>query len=212
MEGFDETGIESFYVTFQNRIHSLNDSNCNGTICQKNYTIFDEIKITAIWCKFNREKYRKYGPEPETLVKFGGIFSSDNVFSDNKGCPDGYLDYPFFHNLKICMSQFEIRSDDGYRKWNEISDSAAFGGIITCHDKFAQCPQYYSRYLATTIDGCSYYYCARVGDYPITSMPTVRKPPYIDRNLAMSDTRFSYRQKTQKFEGTFEIFQDKIIE
>uniref|UniRef100_A0A914QEC8 Uncharacterized protein n=1 Tax=Panagrolaimus davidi TaxID=227884 RepID=A0A914QEC8_9BILA len=32
MEGFDEIGIESFYVTFQNRIHSLNDSKCNGTV------------------------------------------------------------------------------------------------------------------------------------------------------------------------------------
>uniref|UniRef100_A0AC34FJB0 Uncharacterized protein n=1 Tax=Panagrolaimus sp. ES5 TaxID=591445 RepID=A0AC34FJB0_9BILA len=89
-----------------------------------------------------------------------------------------------------------------YNKNGFMETVVGFNGIITWHSLVQECSDGFSRYLATTIDHCSYYYCAamlqvyqpngkdggverRSTNDTIPMSSTVSKPSYIDRTLAM---------------------------
>uniref|UniRef100_A0AC35F9P1 Macrophage-expressed gene 1 protein n=1 Tax=Panagrolaimus sp. PS1159 TaxID=55785 RepID=A0AC35F9P1_9BILA len=188
----------TFYVTFKHRMYSAFVNGCNSTDCGKNYTITDKIKVTTYYCipntKWNSEK-NKYVLENYYGARiFGGIFEHENIFSDNKRCADGFAEYPFFNNLKICLESGWIW--DGIEK-----QGVAFGGMISCHDENQECDNGLNRMFLTTIDNCPYYQCASIITKDIVNSPaTVQKPPYTDRDLAMSKTRFSYRHELEELE------------
>uniref|UniRef100_A0AC34GPG6 Macrophage-expressed gene 1 protein n=1 Tax=Panagrolaimus sp. ES5 TaxID=591445 RepID=A0AC34GPG6_9BILA len=193
----------SFYQTLKHRVHTVKDENCTNTICYKNYTITDLLKVSAYWCShIQSDAANTYLEKLEDKVVysgegmiFGGIFLNDNIFSDNRRCEEGFQEYPFFHNLKICLA---LPSDFTVKK------SVVFGGMISCNDIDQECPKFHSKYLATTIDGCPYYYCATVSEAnndALTTFPSIKQPPYVDRDLAMSKTRYHYKlEKYEKLE------------
>uniref|UniRef100_A0A914PTP1 Uncharacterized protein n=1 Tax=Panagrolaimus davidi TaxID=227884 RepID=A0A914PTP1_9BILA len=71
----------------------------------------------------------------------------------------------------------------------------------SCHDEDQRCSPGFNRILLTTIDNCPYYQCANIAlANAVESHQGILKPPYIDRDLAMSKTRYSYRHQLEELE------------
>uniref|UniRef100_A0AC34FKG2 Macrophage-expressed gene 1 protein n=1 Tax=Panagrolaimus sp. ES5 TaxID=591445 RepID=A0AC34FKG2_9BILA len=204
--GFEKKIAGSFYATFKHRAHTVKIEKCNSTNCHsftKTHTITDKIKVTAYWCSFivpvtDPPASRNFSSQfqnmgnvlhaPHNFINirssghfvglsklhytgegmvFGGIFENDNIFSDNERCEAGFQEYPFLHNLKICLaSPTDLTAEK----------SVVFGGMISCRDVIQECPNGLSKYLATIINGCPYYYCASIAKRTsVTNLHTLKK-------------------------------------
>lgn len=202
-KGYERKTMNTFYLEFNDRMASKNTSTCNFFskilvsyfhTCFKNfnrktfkgctgvteYPIHDEIKVSTFYCT-------KPHDENAPKAMFGGIYENDNVFAEEPGCSVGFTEYPFLHNLKICMTSFK----ETLKKKN-----IAFGGLINCRSQNKECGNTFSRYLATTIDNCGYYYCAQIIDGEgVTTLPKLSRPPYTNKDDAMSKTRAKFQER-----------------
>uniref|UniRef100_A0A914PSK4 Macrophage-expressed gene 1 protein n=1 Tax=Panagrolaimus davidi TaxID=227884 RepID=A0A914PSK4_9BILA len=191
---YESIPLNEIWMEDNTRRYIENTTGCNflttifGCKNTKEHVIHDIIVIRTKWCKSENPLNEK----ENTIAMFGGIYENDNIFSDEPGCPVGFHEYPFLHNLKICMTKY---NEQLKRK------SVAFGGLINCQTTDQDCPEGFSRYLAATIDNCPYYYCATVVNATgITTLPKLSRPPYIDRNSAMSKTRAQFRAKMEEMQ------------
>uniref|UniRef100_A0AC34FTC9 Macrophage-expressed gene 1 protein n=1 Tax=Panagrolaimus sp. ES5 TaxID=591445 RepID=A0AC34FTC9_9BILA len=188
--GYVPQKVKEFYIDITNRNENGTKKNCDFPYsifgCQTTvveYPIRDVIKITSFWCK---SEAPEIDLPDDPVAMFGGIFEVDNIFSDDVGCPVGFSAYPFLHSLKICMAKYNKKL---------VNSSVAFGGMFQCRDVVQESEKGFSKYLAATIDGCSYHYCARVlCKSGLTTLPKLCRPPYTDREAAMSQTRMQYKE------------------
>uniref|UniRef100_A0A914PLA3 Macrophage-expressed gene 1 protein n=1 Tax=Panagrolaimus davidi TaxID=227884 RepID=A0A914PLA3_9BILA len=204
--GYKEENIDSVYMEDNSRRFIENTPGCNflttifGCSNTKEHVIHDIIKISTFWCKSEKELSK----QEKTVAMFGGIYENDNIFSDEPGCPVGFHEYPFLHTLKICMTKYNEQLE---------KKSVAFGGLINFRTSNQDCLEGFSRYLAATIDNCPYYYCATVVNATgITTLPKLSRPPYIDRNSAMSKTRAQFRERLEDMQTKVDENKPKQIQ
>uniref|UniRef100_A0AC34F3Q0 Macrophage-expressed gene 1 protein n=1 Tax=Panagrolaimus sp. ES5 TaxID=591445 RepID=A0AC34F3Q0_9BILA len=193
-DGSEPSDSIDFYVTYKHRAYKVKPGGCNASDCSVNYTITDRIKVTTLIC--NNYKTNS------TMSLFGGIFQSQNIFSDNKRCAQGFDEYPILHNHKICIAI--LKKDEEISEYYKATAIGFYGfegcGETKCY--FAGTSPYY----LTTINNCPYYYCVALPEensfayYSDTLLPSVSRPPYIDRDMAFKNIRLNYEREIDKIE------------
>uniref|UniRef100_A0AC34FG06 Macrophage-expressed gene 1 protein n=1 Tax=Panagrolaimus sp. ES5 TaxID=591445 RepID=A0AC34FG06_9BILA len=121
--------------------------------------------------------------DPTATVYFGGIYDEHelNPAVGASGCPGRYEAYKIGTKTIVCLS---------YENPDEKKFRIEFGGFFSCQTppKEAHCPIGFTQYLATVLNDCEIFYCAKTDVSSKTfNSPTIKRPPFIEDSVMLTN-------------------------
>lgn len=184
--------IASVVHTFPDRVETHQKQVCKKHFfkkhCHEEYwtvTYKDQVKLTSFYCM----AMPNVTLPDNSGTMFGGLYKngSVNIFTNKAGCPGNYQQYPLAADTIVCLSEdYELDSQF----------AVPFNGFFSCQAPDAQkkCADGYSQHLATVENSCEIFYCVRPNVFKSLIPPTIKSPPYLDRDLAQTNVSYSVIQ------------------
>uniref|UniRef100_A0A914R199 Macrophage-expressed gene 1 protein n=1 Tax=Panagrolaimus davidi TaxID=227884 RepID=A0A914R199_9BILA len=119
---------------------------------------------------------------PSGTVYFGGIYDENelNPAVGATGCPGQYEAYKIGTKTTVCLSS----------ELQEKRFRIEFGGFFSCQTpaKEAHCPPRFTQYLATVLNDCEVFYCAK-SDVSSKNFnaPTIKRPPFMEDSVMLTN-------------------------
>uniref|UniRef100_A0A914YTA0 Macrophage-expressed gene 1 protein n=1 Tax=Panagrolaimus superbus TaxID=310955 RepID=A0A914YTA0_9BILA len=121
--------------------------------------------------------------EPTGTVYFGGIYDEIemNPLVGATGCPGRYEAYKIGTKTVVCLS-YELEDEKKFR--------TEFGGFFSCQTPptKAHCPNGFTQYLATVLNDCEIFYCAKTDNsLKNFNAPTIKRPPFMEDSVMLTN-------------------------
>uniref|UniRef100_A0AC35F7K4 Macrophage-expressed gene 1 protein n=1 Tax=Panagrolaimus sp. PS1159 TaxID=55785 RepID=A0AC35F7K4_9BILA len=122
------------------------------------------------------------GKATSELLYFGGIYDENelNPTVGATGCPGQYEAYKIGTKTTVCLSN--ILQEKRFR--------TEFGGFFSCQTpaKEAHCPLGFTQYLATVLNDCEVFYCAKTDvSSKNFNAPTIKRPPFMEDSVMLTN-------------------------
>ena len=145
--------------------------------------VLSAANYQAYWCAASGDGNTAKG------YLFGGLYTSKSInpVTKSMSCPGRFFALNIAGDIAVCVSD-EYQLSQGY--------AISFGGFFSCQsgnwlssNKAKDCPQGYSRVLATIEQGCAINYCAKFKSDTSTKpprLPPFRNKPNLKLNISQS--------------------------